>query len=397
MSTIYDPYGHYQGANKFFKLTDLKEVKSSVTNVGWTLGNFCPYSCKHCYSMSARVRGANIESWMVEKIVSQLVSIGVVSVNLGGNEPLFTNGENPRATMLPMIIRELHKNDLRVGLTTSGITVTYLSKEHPEEFGLLNDVDISLDSPHEVEHNLSRGTNIFSNAIRALECAKIAKIPSSIIMCAMNWNFTPRHIVDLVDLAKRYHSNVRINTLKPIEPYHTTLELEPEQFAEGFKLLSLLTDPLEVSESVLAPISELTSAGGCPCGKDSFRIHSITPDGKIPISPCVYLHDFKIGDLLTDDICDLLETPQFKLFRQRYANPEAITGCNDCEHLLSCRGGCAARAYLNLAHRSGNQDFFSRDTLCLKDAGITRNSINVNEEVTLVHKNYLCTWIGRPK
>ena len=61
-------------------------------NVGWTLGNDCPYRCTHCYSFSARNRGMDLEDWMVERIVGELVSLPVETVNLGGNEPIFTNG-----------------------------------------------------------------------------------------------------------------------------------------------------------------------------------------------------------------------------------------------------------------------------------------------------------------
>lgn len=376
----------------------LKETERKITNAGWTLGNFCPYNCKHCYSMSARVKGADIKKWMVERIVNQLVKVGVSSINLGGNEPLFTNGPNPYATMLPLTIRMLYENGILVGLTTSGISLVHLAKEFPEEFRLLNDIDVSFDSPFETEHNLNRGANLYSTAINALDAARSNGIPNSIIICAMNWNFTEKHIVDLVKLAKMYDANIRINTLKPIESYHTTLELTPEEFSAGFNLLTALTIPIEVSEPSLAVITPLTTEGGCPCGKNSFRIHSITPDGRIPISPCVYLHDFKIGNLLVDELEDLFDSTQFKLLRQRHANPELVKGCGDCPCLFSFRGGCAARSYLNTVHRTGKKDLFTMDPLCIKkEAPAIPAKQPSRYEINLVHKNYLCTWIGKPK
>ena len=33
---------------------------------------------------------------MIDRVVDQLAVNGVETVNLGGNEPLFTNGANPR-------------------------------------------------------------------------------------------------------------------------------------------------------------------------------------------------------------------------------------------------------------------------------------------------------------
>lgn len=69
---------------------------------------------------------------------------------------------NPRDTVLPYIIRSLHEADIIVGLTTAGITMTYMAKNHSEEVDLLNDCDISLDSPFEDEHNKNRGADLFS-------------------------------------------------------------------------------------------------------------------------------------------------------------------------------------------------------------------------------------------
>ena len=56
------------------------------------------------------------------------------------------------------------------------------------------------------------------------------------------------------------------------------------------------------------------------CGTYSMRINSITPDGKIPVSPCVYMHDYRVGDLLADDIFDIINSEQFNAFRIRKEN-----------------------------------------------------------------------------
>lgn len=46
-------------------------------------------------------------------------------------------------------------------------------------------------------------------------------------MCAMNWNFTKDRIDDLLELAKKYDSNIRFNLLKPIQSKH--FELVPSK------------------------------------------------------------------------------------------------------------------------------------------------------------------------
>jgi len=142
--------------------------QSQIENIGWTLGNDCPYRCPHCYSTIVRNRGRNLEIKDVDRIVQQLVSVGVRTVNLGGNEPLFTSGLDPRKTVLPHIIRSLHEAGIVVGLTTAGVTLTYLEKMYSDDMPLLNDVDISLDSPFEEEHNKNRGASLYKLAHKAI-------------------------------------------------------------------------------------------------------------------------------------------------------------------------------------------------------------------------------------
>ena len=182
-----------------------------IKNIGWTLGNDCPYKCKHCYSMSVREKGKNLTKEIIDRVICQVEKIGVETINLGGNEPIFTNGLNINESLLPYILKELTKKNIKVGITTSGISLIALKSIYPECLELLNDVDISLDSPYEDEHNNNRGGDVYKYAIEALEICKENKIESGIIMCAMNWNFTKDRIDGLLELAKKYDSNIRFN------------------------------------------------------------------------------------------------------------------------------------------------------------------------------------------
>lgn len=380
---------------------ELTQCAPAIRNVGWTLGNACPYRCRHCYSMSARAKGRDLTPAMIDRVVGQLVDLGIETVNLGGNEPLFTNGPDPDSTLLPYIIHTLADAGILVGVTTSGITVTYLHRRHPDTFALLNDIDVSFDSPFPREHDASRGARLFAQAVKALRTCRNNEIPRSVIMCAMSWNFTPRHIQALVELARRHDAQVRINTLKPVEPDHLDVALAPDAFYAGFAQLMALCDPVEVSEPPLAALTGSASGHGCPCGRASFRIHSITPDGTIPVSPCVYLHDYKTGDLLVDDLTDIIASPQFAAFRRRAAHPEAIPGCDGCALITTCRGGCAARAYLHHAHATGRRSLFAPDPYCPRDKipgqPLPPATGRVRNGPRLVHMDYLCTWIGEPR
>lgn len=396
-----DPKEHYKRQVAPLEHTDLDECEVNIKNIGWTLGNDCPYRCTHCYSMSAREKGQNLSIKIVNRIVDQLAKNGVETVNLGGNEPIFTNGLSTKQTHLPYIIDHLTEIGIDVGLTTSGITAIVLEKDYSDSFAQLNDVDISLDSPFEAEHNTNRGASLYRQALRALEICQDYGIARTIIMCGMNWNFSAHHLEELVNLAAKYDAQIRINPLKPVETQFMAAALTPEQYYEGFALLMKLTNPIDLGEPPLATMTRYEDARGCPCGRTSFRIHSITPDGKVPVSPCVYLHDYKVGNLVNDELFDIVRTPQFKSFRRRNANPNVIPGCEDCAHISWCKGGCAARSYLHHMHETGQRSLFVKDPYCPAEYStfqdIFPKNIELEVGIKLVHQDYLCTWIGKPK
>lgn len=370
-----------------------------IENIGWTLGNDCPYRCPHCYSTIVRNRGRNLEIADIDRIVGQLKSIGVKTVNLGGNEPLFTSGPNPKDTILPYIIHSLHGAGIVAGLTTAGITLTYLERMFPDSVALINDTDVSLDSPFAHEHDKNRGAALFDHAMKAIAILRRRGIDRTIIMCGMKWNLSDEHIDALIKLAKEQETFIRINFMKPVEPHHMELVPDAATFYRATRRLMEECKVIELGEPLGSTMFGGTSRG-CPCGTKSFRIHSITPDGRVPVSPCVYAHDYKVGDLLKDELVDIIASPQFMAFRDRRRNPASIAECNGCEYLQQCKGGCASRAYLWSRFKLKNVPIeMARDPYCLRDFGsglLSPPPTMTKQDIVLVHRDYLCTLIVDP-
>lgn len=380
------------------KHPELPECPSEIKNIGWSLGNACPYHCKQCYSLSVRKKGMDITTEMVDRVISQIEKLQVKTVNIGGNEPWFTNGITG-SSILPYIIEKLYYRGIKIGITTSGITLIRLFEQNPEILRIINDVDISLDSPYEEEHNKNRGAQIYGLAIRALEICTQFNIAKSIIMCAMKWNFTIDRVKELIKIAKKNDANIRFNMLKPVISEHIEQIVPAEQFFLTYEYLLKNCETIDITEPFLSGVTKNEKSHRCPCGRTSLRIHSITPNGEIPISPCVYLHDYKVGDILKDDIIDIINSEPFKEFRRRNQNPNFVRGCEGCEFLSMCGGGCTAKAYLYNFWNTGNRSIYIKEPNCPKN--LTRKFpdeyIKTSEQKhSLVHQDYLCTWIGKP-
>jgi len=371
-------------------------VEHSFANIGWTVGNHCNASCGHCYSWKVRKDSSEfLTEADVDRVVAQLVRLGVKTVNLGGNEPIYTHGPDIRRTILPYIIRTLHEAGLPVGLTTNGATFFYLDKNHHDELLLVNDIDFSLDSPFEREHDVNRGARLHRLVVRCIERAVELGIDCSVITCGMRANFDRDYLSTFLALTKLAGSELRVNTLKPVEPTLIDQMPTPQQFYDGFAFLMANTDCITLGESC---VSAFVGAGseGCPCGTTSFRINAKTRDGRIPINPCVYAHEYKAGDLLTDDILDIVDSPEFRAFAARRHDIPEVCRSSGCEFLETCRGGCTSRAYLV----SGTLN--SKDPYCPQEYldAHGRPDLPWKPEISChgairVHDNYLCTWIGQ--
>jgi len=364
-------------------------------NIGWTVGNHCNARCGHCYSWKVRRDSREFLTHDdIDRVIWQLKRLGIGTVNLGGNEPIYTHGPDISKTLLPYIVRRLTEEQIPVGLTTNGVSFTWLDEHYPEELRMINDIDFSLDSPFEAEHDLNRASKLYKLILKCIERSLAIGIDCSVIACGMKKNFNEDYLAAYLSLTRMMGSEFRINTLKPVEPALVGEMPTAVQFYKGFEFLMNNTSCITLGESCL---TSFTQAGGdgCPCGTTSFRINAKTKDGTIPINPCVYMHDYKSGDLLTQDIFDILRSPQFLAYsNRRKALPKQCTE-RGCEFLETCRGGCTARSYFIYG------DLESKDPYCPQDYLETHGrpdlphkpEIGCHEGIR-VHDNYLCTWIG---
>ena len=371
-------------------------MKHNFENIGWTVGNYCNARCGHCYSWKVRRSSEEyLTEQDIDRVIDQLVRLGIKTVNLGGNEPIYTNGRSIRDTKLPYIIRRLSSEGIPVGLTTNGVSFVYLDKHFPEELKMINDIDFSLDSPFEAEHDINReGGRLYQLVVKAVARSLELGIDCSIIACGMRSNFNKDYLSAFLALSNMLGCEFRINTLKPIEEELIPDMPTPEQFFRGFEFLMNNSNCVTLGESCL---SALTEAGtyGCPCGTSSFRINAKTKDGRIPINPCVYMHEFKTGDLLSEDILDIIESDEFRQFSERRTHfPDACKDA-DCGYLESCRGGCAARTYFTTGSLNQKDPYCPADYLNQFDRPALPHKPEIGcSHGIRVHDNYLCTWIG---
>ena len=333
-----------------------------------------------------RIDAEHLSRTFVDRVVAQMAQLGVGTVTLGGNEPIFTNGLAVEDSQLAYILESLFDAQIRVALVTSGPSATILARVAPEAFDRLDMVFVSLDAPEAERHNVNRGAKLFDHAMRALQIARRRGVDRSLLYCARRGNFSSADMNDLVTLAKKTESRVRVNTLKPTGRALADRALDPESYMIGFSRLNELCRTDLVDEPTLRALLGLDTTSGCPCGATTFRVSHAKSDGSVPIAPCLYVEGARFGDLRHNSLDDILGSQEFQAFRFR-----AVSGEGD----RNAYHGSECIAQATLGEHPQGVDPMS----VLVDSRRRLPVADVEEDSDLRDRfgGYLCTWMGTPR
>jgi len=330
-------------------------------SIGIGITSYCNFNCAHCYSRNLEKRNMSISG--INKVFEKLP--GITSVNFGTGESLL----NPDFLR---ILDVLFERNIKTSLTSNGYSILGLPDDYLQKF---NDVDISIDYANAWQNDIFRDENSTKYALDALEKCQKVGVESSIVSCMTNKNF--QQIGEMVDVARSYGVNFRVNIYKNVNK--SNLNLSYEQFWEGVNILFSAGKIISCSEPIVNTILGVKVLdGGCPCGKSSFRLD---PAGYI--KPCVYWPDLGINILSTNmEATEIMHSSQWREIRKI---PDF---CKDCTHLDICKGGCASRRKL-----SSSIDL--PDPYCYYYQGKEKPNLKYefSQAKDLVHSSYLCTFI----
>lgn len=291
-----------------------QEPKSFALGLGLT--NECNLSCAFCYRDPLRT-----DRLTLEQVRRAVESVPLRSVNLGTGE----NGMHPEFTAM---LAYLRRQPLKLTMTSNGHSVQVLADEDVKAF---HEIEFSLDYPTEEEQDGQRGagnwTLIHEQAAR---CRRLG-VPVTFIAVMMRSNYD--RLAAIAAIAKAYDAPLRLNVYQAVRS--DSFALTYDEYWTGFQLLFDKTDVLAIGEPLVRAMAGLPPRQG-GCGVATIRV---TP--RATVQPCVYWpgHGAALDQLLTlkDEI---LHTESFEAARSA---PEA---CQSCQHLASCRGGCAGRRRL---------------------------------------------------
>lgn len=277
-------------------------------HINWNLSYACNFNCAHCYSRS-RVQLPELGHDERLTIADNIVASKVLSVNIGGGEPLVCPD-------IMDVIERLAAGKVTVEVATSGWNVDDATAQRLKCAGL-SFAYVSIDHADVGPHDrLRRHSGSHTAAIAAMDSfarAGIAPIASTVVTSD---NFdTLESIIELARVHRCVGIELKRLRLQGNALDEPQLQLSREQEAELMAAVPRWkTRYPELAISFI--YGETATSGvdeGCPCGKTSLGIMA---DGSI--TPCVY-NPVSIGNTLEDSITRIWnESPELAWMRAHH-------------------------------------------------------------------------------
>lgn len=166
--------------------------------IQWKITNKCNLRCKHCYL--GKLSQTELSEEQLFDICKKIINSNIMEVTITGGEALMVDS-------LPIIVKELIKNDIKVNIFTNGLLLNQFEKKLSDELGFLpvNDVQffISLDGLEKCHDNI-RGKGTFHKTLENIKgvIKKDYKVTTNTVLSKLNFKEIPK----LYELL--YHLNV---------------------------------------------------------------------------------------------------------------------------------------------------------------------------------------------
>ncbi len=341
----------------------------------WNFTNQCNLRCKHCYQDAGVLRGKpQVRELTTEekfKVVDIIAERDIPSLFFSGGEPLI----RPEFFDVAAYAKE---KGIYLSIATNGTLITREVARKIADIGF-GYVQVSIDAASPEKHDSFRGVpGMWERSIQGIKNLIDAGVITCIAYTHMRWNH--KEFPGILKLRKELGAyKVIVYNFIPVGRGDMENDPTPEEREELWKWMY---DELDAGHHVVATTSPAFGAyckmhnapsivlahyadlkvkelgviadviGGCGAGRCYFTIQ---PDGTV--TPCVYMPDLSIGNILEDSFDYLWdEHPAMQQLKRREE-----TEC-DCPYLAVC-GGCRARALVYTGNLMGPDPecMFNRD------------------------------------
>lgn len=319
----------------------------------------CNLDCSYCYiPPTMRRTGKHMERDRLLEAMARLDAYFARTMPKGRKPQIIFHGAEPLLNKDAMFAAiDLYSERFRFGVQTNATLLDDQAARFLMERGC--GIGLSLDAPSSAVADRSRkrwsGDGVYQSTVAAIRCLK--GYAGFNVICTMNRENLGQ-IPAMVDfLHAEEVPACMLNVVRCTQPggrqawaddravstaYLAALDRTHQLYREtGRKLV--VANFVNILISILAPTARRLMCDISPCGGGR-SFFALAPDGSLfPCSEFIGLPSFVGGNLFTDRIEDVLDSPAFKLVTGRKV--EDIKACASCPVRHFCGSPCPAEAH----------------------------------------------------
>lgn len=323
---------NYTSVNCDIKIGELPlGTMISPERVDFLITKHCNLSCKHCFEGSApQIPTKSFTYVQMRRFVEQMELAGIKTLKITGGEPFSHPNIDELLNMLVnvhfetmILTNALLLNDKRIDIIKEG------------KFQL----GISLDGISSSTYDFIRGKGCFVKLKKNIEKLSRNKIVFSVTCTVNKKNYS--EINDLIDfvLNKIKANTLIISRLRPIGRAVNNAGLVLNHNENNFiQKLCAEKGRTYGGRLILADDSTMRAKSNgsritCSAGNSIFAI-----DENFEVYPCVFAighHQYKMGNLLENDICQIWKSPKWNALRGG-TSIDDLNDCKDCKLKTHC-------------------------------------------------------------
>jgi len=333
-------------------------TSATPVRVDFLITKHCNLCCRHCFEGSAPYfEIKEISTHKISHFVNQLKIANIMTLKITGGEPF----SHPN---IKQILREIRKSHFETIILTNA---TLIDDEDIELIKLAHvQLGISLDGITREAHDYIRGKGSYDRTVKVLQ-----RLSKENVRFAITCSISRKNKNQLEDIADFVFNKINaevlyLNRIRPMgRARYSAIAMSDSDYMNLSlvinRLKSIYSDNIILSDDSVIRCKNKSNLIHCAAGNTLLAV-----DEHFDVYPCIYgigNDTFKIGNMITDRIDSLWNSPRWNIFRGHTKLSE-LTDCKDCSHNQTC-----AMKNCRLKPVYEGNSFYSPISYCKKKLG----------------------------
>lgn len=334
-----------------------RKIPSAPSYLLWEITLRCNFRCVHCAAGAGRGRRSELTTREALSVCNDIKALGVSSVALMGGEPLVRKDWK-------LIVEELRRLDINVGIVTNGFLFTEEVAEFCAQLGV-SQVCVSLDGAEAEVHDYIRNRKgAFVRAIEAINLMCSMELPYRTVITSVN-KMNINQLEGMYELLVSFGEDIlwiiNYSSTSDFSRMDAGWMIEAGEFIRIVKFICDKRKRQRRRKVRRLTVTATHGTGyfsanypdlydyewkGCVAGIETLGIRS---DGRV-VGCLILPPEFDEGNVTASSLKDIWNLEAGFSYTRRFDARRLRGKCYRCEHGKECMAGCTNISYSVYGH-----------------------------------------------